>query len=133
MHLPPGPPAGQQLGISQMHVSRMLAHALGYLRPRLRGLPERASGAGSVAAPGTDLTGAAHRRGASGGPLASVPVGPARRPPCRDYLMTIKPEEEPRRRRSAPVPPGIDAEIGSLISLSGTWDRSGASTCRPWD
>ena len=62
MHLPPGPPAGQQLGISQMHVSRMLAHALGYLRPRLRGLPERASGAGSVAAPGTDLTGAAHRR-----------------------------------------------------------------------
>jgi RNA polymerase sigma-B factor len=31
---------GQQLGISQMHVSRLLSHALGYLRPRLLGLPE---------------------------------------------------------------------------------------------
>ncbi len=28
---------GQQLGISQMQVSRLLAHALGYLRPRLAG------------------------------------------------------------------------------------------------
>jgi RNA polymerase sigma-B factor len=28
---------GQQLGISQMHVCRLLAHALGYLRPRLLG------------------------------------------------------------------------------------------------
>jgi RNA polymerase sigma-B factor len=28
---------GQQLGISQMHVSRLLAHALGYLRERLLG------------------------------------------------------------------------------------------------
>ena len=31
---------GHQLGISQMQVSRLLAHALGYLRPRLLGLPE---------------------------------------------------------------------------------------------
>jgi len=31
---------GQQLGISQMHVSRLLSHALGYLRPRLLGLPD---------------------------------------------------------------------------------------------
>jgi RNA polymerase sigma-B factor len=31
---------GQQLGISQMHVSRLLAHALGYLRPRLLGPTE---------------------------------------------------------------------------------------------
>jgi RNA polymerase sigma-B factor len=30
---------GQQLGISQMHVSRLLAHALGYLRPHLTGIP----------------------------------------------------------------------------------------------
>jgi RNA polymerase sigma-B factor len=30
---------GHQLGISQMQVSRLLAHALGYLRPRLLGLP----------------------------------------------------------------------------------------------
>jgi hypothetical protein len=65
---------GQQLGISQMHVSRLLAHALGYLRPRLLGLPERPSGAGPAAAPGTDLTGEAHRRGASGGPPASLSV-----------------------------------------------------------
>jgi RNA polymerase sigma-B factor len=65
---------GQQLGISQMHVSRLLTHALGYLRPRLLGLPERPSGAGSAVAPGTGLTGAAHRRGASGGPPPSVPV-----------------------------------------------------------
>jgi hypothetical protein len=28
---------GQQLGISQVQVSRLLAHALGYLRPRLLG------------------------------------------------------------------------------------------------
>jgi RNA polymerase sigma-B factor len=30
---------GQQLGISQMQVSRLLAHALGYLRPRVTGIP----------------------------------------------------------------------------------------------
>ena len=29
---------GRQLGISQMHVSRLLAHALGYLRQRLLGV-----------------------------------------------------------------------------------------------
>ena len=33
---------GQQLGISQMHVSRLLAHALGHLRQRLLGLQETA-------------------------------------------------------------------------------------------
>lgn len=32
---------GRQLGLSQMHVSRLLAHALGYLRQRLLGLNER--------------------------------------------------------------------------------------------
>jgi RNA polymerase sigma-B factor len=31
---------GQQLGVSQMQVSRLLARALGYLRPRLLGVPE---------------------------------------------------------------------------------------------
>jgi RNA polymerase sigma-B factor len=34
---------GQRLGISQMQVSRLLGHALGYLRPRLLGFAERAS------------------------------------------------------------------------------------------
>ena len=61
---------GQQLGISQMHVSRLLSHALGYLRPRLLGLPERPSGAGSEAALGTDLTGAATRRHRSAAALS---------------------------------------------------------------
>ena len=32
---------GVQLGISQMHVSRLLAHALGHLRERLLGAPAR--------------------------------------------------------------------------------------------
>jgi RNA polymerase sigma-B factor len=36
---------GQQLGISQMQVSRLLSHALGYLRPRVLGLEEYASAA----------------------------------------------------------------------------------------
>jgi len=35
---------GQQLGISQMQVSRLLGHALGYLRPRLLGLDEATAG-----------------------------------------------------------------------------------------
>src|ERR1022692_3247 len=34
---------GEQLGISQMHVSRLLAHALGHLRDRLLGLTEHVS------------------------------------------------------------------------------------------
>jgi RNA polymerase sigma-B factor len=34
---------GQQLGISQMQVSRLLAHGLGYLRWRMLGLPECSS------------------------------------------------------------------------------------------
>jgi len=34
------PVSGQQLGISQMQVSRLLGRALGYLRPRLLGLDE---------------------------------------------------------------------------------------------
>jgi RNA polymerase sigma-B factor len=34
---------GHQLGISQMHVSRLLAHALGHLRLRLLGLPEHSA------------------------------------------------------------------------------------------
>ncbi len=36
---------GQQLGISQMHVSRLSAHALGYLRQRLLGPQEHRSAA----------------------------------------------------------------------------------------
>ena len=35
---------GQHLGISQMHVSRLSAHALGYLRQRLLGQPEHPPG-----------------------------------------------------------------------------------------
>jgi RNA polymerase sigma-B factor len=68
---------GQQLGISQMHVSRLLAHALGYLRPRLLGLPDSASGVVPGAPPGKNLTAAAaHPRRARG---ASASVTPAAR------------------------------------------------------
>jgi RNA polymerase sigma-B factor len=68
---------GQQLGISQMHVSRLLAHALGYLRPRLLGLPQRASGTARTAAPGPDLpAAAAPRRRAPDASPASLPAVP---------------------------------------------------------
>jgi hypothetical protein len=49
---------GQQLGISQMQGSRLLARALSYLRPRLTGQPEYAT---KAVAPRTGLTGAAAR------------------------------------------------------------------------
>jgi RNA polymerase sigma-B factor len=48
---------GEQVGISQMQVSRLLAHALGYLRPRIFGLPECAAEAVPDVSPRTDLTG----------------------------------------------------------------------------
>jgi RNA polymerase sigma-B factor len=35
---------GAQLGVSQMQVSRILSSALGYLRPRVLGLPDDPSG-----------------------------------------------------------------------------------------
>src|SRR5271165_1883424 len=44
---------GQQLGLSQMHVSRLLARALDYLRPRLFGQPDFVTDA---------VVGPAHRR-----------------------------------------------------------------------
>jgi RNA polymerase sigma-B factor len=43
---------GQQLGISQMQVSRLLSRALGYLRPRLLGLDEGTLRSGSLTAKG---------------------------------------------------------------------------------
>jgi RNA polymerase sigma-B factor len=42
---------GRQLGISQMQVSRLLAHALGYLRPRVTGMPESTADTAPDAAP----------------------------------------------------------------------------------
>jgi RNA polymerase sigma-B factor len=45
---------GCKLGISQMHVSRLLAHALGYLRPRLLGLEPPARAVLAVAAAQAD-------------------------------------------------------------------------------
>ena len=56
---------GQQVGISQMQVSRLLARALGYLRPRIIGQPEYVTGALGDLVPRTDLNGAAShpRRG----------------------------------------------------------------------
>jgi RNA polymerase sigma-B factor len=56
---------GQQLGLSQMHVSRLLAHALGYLRPRVLGQHEQApEKPGPRAAP---RRGTNHRLPGSGG------------------------------------------------------------------
>jgi RNA polymerase sigma-B factor len=49
---------GQQLGVSQMQVSRLLAQALSYLRPRLFGQPGFVIG---TVAPRTSRTGAAQR------------------------------------------------------------------------
>jgi RNA polymerase sigma-B factor len=69
---------GQQLGISQMHVSRLLAHALGYLRPRLLGLPEHASGVVAGAAPGMNLTAAAAQPRRARDASASVPLAATR-------------------------------------------------------
>jgi DNA-binding CsgD family transcriptional regulator len=42
---------GQQLRISQMHVSRLRAHALGYLRSRLLDLEGTRAGSGPAVAP----------------------------------------------------------------------------------
>jgi RNA polymerase sigma-B factor len=64
---------GQQLGISQMHVSRLLAHALGYLRPRLLGLPEHESGVVAGAAPGMNLTAAPAQPRRARDASASIP------------------------------------------------------------
>jgi RNA polymerase sigma-B factor len=65
---------GQQLGISQMQVSRLLAHALSYLRPRLFGQPEYVTGA---VPPLIGITGAASRpRRAGRAAVANAPSGP---------------------------------------------------------
>ena len=61
---------GQHVGLSQMQVSRLLAGALGYLRPRLFGQPDYVTGAEASA---QDLTGAPSRPpGARGTPAADV-------------------------------------------------------------
>jgi RNA polymerase sigma-B factor len=53
---------GQQLGLSQMQVSRLLARALGYLRPRLFGRIEFATDALVAPVPRTGTAGAAPRQ-----------------------------------------------------------------------
>ncbi len=53
---------GQQLGISQMQVSRLLARALSYLRPRICGQPGCVTDAVLGPASRTGITGAAPRR-----------------------------------------------------------------------
>jgi RNA polymerase sigma-B factor len=62
---------GKQLGISQMQVSRLLAHALGHLRQRLLGLAE--TGAGRRP-PARD-----HPASAANGPARQGPAGTRRR------------------------------------------------------
>ena len=67
---------GQQVGISQMQVSRLLARALGYLRPRIIGQPEYVTGALGDLVPRTDLNGAAShpRRGVAVRPQRAFSV-----------------------------------------------------------
>ena len=68
---------GQQLGLSQMHVSRLLAQALSYLRPRLFGQPGYLTDAVPGPVPRTNLTGAAsHPRRAGRAPAANGPSAP---------------------------------------------------------
>jgi RNA polymerase sigma-B factor len=65
---------GQQLGLSQMRVSRLLARALGYLRPRLFGQPHYAT---EAVAPRRVITGAApSQRRAGLAPAANRPSAP---------------------------------------------------------
>jgi RNA polymerase sigma-B factor len=68
---------GQQLGLSQMHVSRLLASALGYLRPRLFGQPGHVTEAVPRPVPRTNPTGAASRpRRAGHAAAANRPSAP---------------------------------------------------------
>ena len=73
---------GQQLGISQMHVSRLTARALGHLRTRLLGQQDHPAGAGR---PGD-------RPGTRG--LPGMTARPAPRRPGND---------DERRRRPVPL------------------------------
>jgi RNA polymerase sigma-B factor len=68
---------GQQLGLSQMHVSRLLARALSHLRPRLFGQPGYVTEAVPGPVPRTNLTGAAsHPRRAGRAAAANGPSAP---------------------------------------------------------
>lgn len=65
---------GHQLGLSQMRVSRLLARALGYLRPRLFGQLDYVT---EAVAPRRVLTGAApSQRQAGFGAAANGPSAP---------------------------------------------------------
>jgi RNA polymerase sigma-B factor len=61
---------GQQLGVSQMQVSRLLARALSYLRPRLFGQPESVTRAVLDPVLRTDLPGVAARPRRAGRPAS---------------------------------------------------------------
>ena len=65
---------GQQLGISQMQVSRLLARALSYLRPRLFGQPEYAPANGPSAPVQPDLQARAADDGRPGRPSCLEPT-----------------------------------------------------------
>jgi RNA polymerase sigma-B factor len=90
-----------QLGISQMHVSRLLAHALGHLRSRLLGLETSASSLPRTRGPSSQLT----------SPMC--PSWPSRH--CRAEDGPPRPSEAVSREASPPVaavgaresPPGL--------------------------
>jgi hypothetical protein len=65
---------GKHFGVSQMQVSRLLARALGYLRPRIFGQPDRATG---TVAPRIGLSDPASRPRRPGrAPAESGPAAP---------------------------------------------------------
>jgi RNA polymerase sigma-B factor len=88
---------GQQLGLSQMHVSRLLARALGHLRPRLFGHPEYETDAVLAPAPRTGTAGVAPQPSQAGSaPTANGPSAPKSDGLQASQLMTAS-----RSRHSA--------------------------------
>jgi RNA polymerase sigma-B factor len=104
---------GAQLGVSQMQVSRLISHALSYLRPRILGLPESASGtaasATSTADPGgLPVTGrppaqfgsATRMKSRVAGPSAGAGLAAAPEPPaCAEFRSSVS-----RRRDGTSTP-----------------------------
>ena len=82
---------GQQLGLSQVQVSRLLTHALGYLRPRLLGLPEHASDAVRPKVfPPTSLARQVTRGGRHGQPRPDGELRPVRAVPAAGALSAVR-------------------------------------------
>jgi RNA polymerase sigma-B factor len=78
---------GQQLGLSQMHVSRLLAHALSYLRPRLFSQSDYETDAVPGLAPATGTAGVAPRPQQARSAAGSCAVLASRPPAWRTTMV----------------------------------------------